>query len=136
MKTWFWIVLVAFVALAVYVVWNSVLHVHGRVRSSSPTFEVGADSALAYQRRVADLEKRASDLRQRMEAIGSIGRSDVQARLAAFDSQIAELKQAIDKWQITRGGDAPDAGYRQCILLYGSARGICDALAADTLVGK
>jgi hypothetical protein len=71
-----------------------------------------------------------------MAAIGSLDRADVKARLAEFERQIRELKRAIAQWRVARGGDAPDAAYRQCIFAYGKAQGICAALAADTLLGK
>ncbi len=136
MKTWFWIVLAGFVALSVYAVMDSVRHARGGARRPGLTSDVGADSALAYQRRVADLEKRAADLRGRMETIGALDRPEVKARLEAFDAHISQLKQAIARWQVARGGDGPDASYRQCVILYGSARGICDALATDTLAAR
>jgi hypothetical protein len=136
MKTLFWIVLVAFVLLAGFVVRDLVLNPRTQARPAAISFEVGAESAAAYERRVADLEAVVVRLKERMTAIGSVGRQDVKARLAEFEAQIRELKLAIAQWRIARGGDAPDAAYRQCILAYGKAAGICRALATDTLPGK
>jgi hypothetical protein len=71
-----------------------------------------------------------------MVAVGTAKRREVRARLAEFESQISDLKHAIAQWRLARGGDAPNEAYRQCLLLYGKARGVCEALAPDTLAGK
>jgi len=71
-----------------------------------------------------------------MEAAGAAERRDVKARIAEVDRLVSELQRAIAQWRIARGGDAPDAAYRQCLLLYGQARGACQVLASDTIIGK
>ena len=136
MKVLFWIVLVAFLLLAGYVVRDLVLHPKTQARPAAIAFEVPAESAVTYERRAADLESRVGQLRERMAAIGSLDRPEVKARLEQFERQIRELRYAVAQWRIARGGDAPDAAYRQCILAYGKAQGICGALATDTLSGK
>ena len=133
MKTLFWILLIAFVGLVGYVVYNFVQHQKTQVHPTTIPFEVGADSVAAYEQRVADLESRAAQLSKRMAAVGSLDRPEVKARLDEFERQVRDLKQAIALWRVARGGDAPDATYRQCILLYGKASGVCDAMAPDTL---
>jgi len=133
MKTLFWIVLVAFLVLAGYVVRDLVLRPKTPAQPATVAFEVSAESAAAYEQRMADLQAKVDSLKKGMEAAGTAERRDVKARLAEFELQIRELKRAIAQWQIARDGDAPDEAYRQCIYLYGRARGICDALAADTL---
>jgi hypothetical protein len=136
MRTPFWIVLIAFVVLAGYLVWDRTQRA-GRQPGPAPvSFEVGAESAAAYEQRVADLEARVEVLKKRMDAAGTNERREVKARLAEFDRQIADLRRAIAQWRVARGGDAPNEAYRQCLLLYGRARGVCDALAPDTLAGK
>jgi hypothetical protein len=136
MKTWFWIVLVAFLLLAGYFVLGLVQRPKTKTQSPAVTFEVSAESAAAYERRVAELEARVENLKKRMVAVGTAERREVKARLAEFERQITDLKHAIAQWRIARGGDAPDAAYRQCVLLYGQARGACEMLAPDTLTGK
>jgi hypothetical protein len=136
MKIWFWIVLVAFVLLAGYVAVGQVQRPRTKTVPPSIPYEVSAESVAVYEQRVAELQARADSLKRRMEVVGSAERRDVKARLAEFESQLSDLKRAIAQWKIARGGDAPDAAYRQCILLYGRARGACELLASDTLAGK
>jgi len=136
MKVLFWIVLVAFLVLIGYVVRDLVLHPKTQARPAALAFEVSAESAATYEQRAADLESRVAQLAKRMAAIGSLDRPEVKARLGQFERQIRELKVAIAQWRLARGGDAPDAAYRQCLLAYGMAQGICAALAPDTLTGK
>jgi hypothetical protein len=136
MKILFWVVLVAFVLLAGYVAIGLVQHPRTKTVLPTVPYEVSAESVAVYEQRAAELEKRAVELSRRMAAIGSLERADVKARLAEFELQIRELKRAIAQWQIARGGDAPDAAYRQCIFLYGKAQGTCASLASDTLTGK
>jgi hypothetical protein len=136
MKTWFWILLVAFLLLASYVVVDLVRHQRAQARPPVVASDVGAESVEVYVARVADLRARADSLKQRAKAVGTSERREVKARIAEFERVIAELQRAIDAWRVARDGDAPDAAYRQCILLYGQGRGVCEALAPDTLIGK
>jgi hypothetical protein len=136
MRTWFWIVLAAFVVLAGYVVWNPGSRSKKQARPPAVTFEVGAESAAAYEQRVAELEARVELLKKRMTAAGTAERREVKARLAEFERQISDLRHAIAQWRLASGGDAPNEAYRQCLFLYGKARGVCEALVPDTLVGK
>jgi len=136
MRTWFWIVLVAFLLLAGYVVLGVAQRPQAQAQPSAVPFEVSAESVAVYERRAAELRARADSLKQRMETAGTAERRDVKARVAEVERLISELQRAIAQWRIARGGDAPDAAYRQCILLYGQARGACDVLAPDTMIGK
>jgi hypothetical protein len=136
MKTWFWILLVAFLLLAGYVVVDLVRHQRVQARPLKVTSEVSAESVAVYISRVADLRARADSLKQRIKAVGTAERREVKARIAEFERVIAEFERAINKWRVARDGDAPDAAYRQCILLYGQGRGVCEALAPDTMIGK
>jgi hypothetical protein len=136
MKTWFWIVLVAFLVLAGYVVWSSGLRPKKQVQSPAATFEVSAESAAAYEQRVAELVARVELLKKRMVAAGTAERRAVKVRLAEFEREISDLKHAIAQWRLASGGDSPNEAYHQCLLLYGKARGVCDAMAPDTLTGK
>ena len=136
MKTWFWIVLVAFLLLAGYVVVDLVQRPRTKAPPSAVPFEVSAESVAVYEQRAAELRATADSLKKRMEAVGAAERRDVQARVAEGERLISELQRAIAQWRIARGGDAPDAAYGQCILLYGQARGACEVLALDTMTGK
>ncbi len=135
MKPLFWVVLIAVAVLTGYLVWG---RAHAKSQPGRPpvAFEVGAESVAAYGQRVAELEARVAALKKRLEAAGKAERREVKARLAEFEHQMSELKRAIAQWQVARGGDAPNEAYHQCLLIYGRARGVCDALAPDTLVGK
>jgi len=136
MKTWFWIVLVAFLVLAGYVVWDLTTHPKKQANPATVAFEVSAESVAVYGQRAAELRAVADSLKQRMAAVGTAERRDVKARVAEVERSISELQRAIAQWRIARGGDAPDAAYRQCVLLYGQARGACQVLASDTIIAK
>jgi len=136
MKTWFWIVLVAFLLLAGYVVVDLVQRPRTQAQPSAIPFEVSAESVAVYEQRASELQARADSLKKRMEAVGTAERREVKVRVAEFERLVSELRRAIAQWRIARGGDAPDAAYRQCVLLYGRARGACEMLASDTLGGK
>ena len=136
MRKWFWIVLGGCVALAGYLVWSLAAGPRARGKSASAPFEVDADSVVVYEQRVAELEIQVDNLKKRMVAAGTAERREVKARLVQFEVQMSDLKRAIAKWRVARGGDAPNEAYRQCLLLYGKARGVCEALAPDTLSGK
>ena len=136
MKTWFWIVLAAFVILAVYVILDSAQRPRREAGSTVVPFEVSAESIAVYEQRVSELRARVDRLKERARAAGSLDRRDVSARIAESERLISELQHAIEQWRVARGGDAPDAAYRNCILLYGRASGACDVLATDTMIGK
>jgi hypothetical protein len=136
MKTWFWIVLVALLLLAGYVVIGFGQRPRGQAQPPAVPYEVSAESVAVYEQRAAELQARADSLKKRMEEVGTAERREVKARVAEFERMVSELQRAIAQWRIARGGDAPDAAYRQCVLLYGRARGACEMLAPDTLTGK
>jgi hypothetical protein len=136
MKTWFWIVLVAFLLLAGYVILGLVQRPRTQAQPAAVPFEVGAESIAAYEQRAVELRATADSLKLRMVAAGTAERRDVKVRVAEVERLISELQRAIAQWRIARGGDAPDAAYRQCVLLYGRAKGACGMLAPDTLPGK
>lgn len=133
MKTWSWALLVAFVLLVGYAVLGLVQRPRTQAQPPVVPFEVGAESIAAYEQRAVELRVKADSLKLRMAAAGTAERRDVKARVAEVERLISELQRAIAQWRIARGGDAPDAAYRQCILLYGRARGACEMLAPDTL---
>jgi cytochrome c-type biogenesis protein CcmH/NrfG len=136
MKTWSWIVLAVFLVIAGFVVWNSGLRPKKPAQVETTALNVSADSVAAFEQRVAELEASVDDLTVRLAKAGTAERREVKARLAEARDRISELKHAIDQWRVASGGDAPDAAYRQCVLLYGQARGACQVLAADTIIGQ
>ncbi len=136
MKTWFWIVLAAFVILAAYVLVDVTRRSRREAGSEAVPFEVSAESVAVYEQRVSELRARVDSMKERVRVAGTAERRDVKARIAESERLVSELQRAIEQWRVARGGDAPDAAYRQCILLYGRASGACDVLAADTMVGK
>jgi hypothetical protein len=136
MKILFWVVLVAFVLLAGYVAIGLVQRPQTKVVRPAVSYEVSAESVAVYEQRAAEIQAKADSLKKRMEAVGTAERREVKARIAEFERVASELRRAIAQWRIARGGDAPDAAYRQCVLLYGQARGACEMLAPDTLTGK
>ncbi len=136
MKTWFWIVLAAFVVLAGYLVWYRTQPAKLQTNQPPVAFEVGAESAAVYEQRVAELEARVEVMKERMKATGTTERRAVKARLAEFERQISELKHLLARLRVARGGDASNDAYHACLFLYGKARGVCEALVPDTLVGK
>jgi hypothetical protein len=98
--------------------------------------DVGSDSIAAYRQRVVDLKGRADRLRAQLAVAGRDYKGAVQARLQMVDEQIHALEQAIGRWEVVVNPDEKAGAYRQCILYYGKASGVCDALAPDTLPGK
>jgi cytoskeletal protein RodZ len=136
MKTLVWILFVAVIALAGYVVWGLAKQPKKQTTPAPAAFEVSAESAAAYEQRVAELVARVELLKKRMVAAGTAERRAVKVRLAEFEREISDLKHAIAQWRLASGGDSPNEAYRQCLLLYGKARGVCDALGPDTLTGK
>ncbi len=73
MKTWFWIVLVAFLLLAGYVVLDLVQRPRTRAQPSEELpFEVSAESVAVYEQRAAELQARADSLKKRMEATDQV----------------------------------------------------------------
>ena len=98
--------------------------------------DVGSDSIDVYRQRVADLKQRAEVLRARLAAAGKDEKPAVKERLAMVRDQINALEQAIGKWDVGINPDERTGAYRQCLIYYGRASGVCDALAPDTIGGK
>ncbi|MBM3322559.1 hypothetical protein FJY69_03680 [candidate division WOR-3 bacterium] len=132
MKTLAWILGILASVLLIYVVYSLVAP--GRRRADSvASVEVSADSIRAYMDRAEELGIRADSLRARLTELRLVDRPSVQFRIAALERELAGLRQAIDEWRVARTGVGGPAAFRQCVLLYGKASGVCDALALDTL---
>ncbi len=131
MKTVAWILGLVSLVMLGYIVFSLLLP-----RSRQPEYfaaEVSADSIAAYDARAAELEQRADSLRRRLTELRLAARPGVQLRIAALQRELAGLRRAVDEWRATRTGTGGPAAFRQCVLLYGKASGVCDALALDTL---
>ncbi len=128
MKAIFWLLLLIFVGLLGWLSYDFI--VNRRAQADVVRFDSHPDSIAAYQQRLAELEARAESLRQRFNATNILRRPAVNARLMQLEEDIAALRRAIEAWEAaSRSTDL----YRQCILMYGKASGVCDALALDTL---
>ncbi len=132
MKALTWVLGIIALALLAYVVYNLVAPGYRRADSVAAV-EVSADSIQAYIERAQELEARADSLRARLAELRLVERPAVQLRITTLERELASLRQAIDEWRMARTGIGGPAAFRQCILLYGKASGVCDALALDTL---
>ena len=127
-----------FVLAAIVFVLVGYLVVKSAVNRKTPapvavSADVGSDSIAAYRQRVVDLKGHADRLRARLTVAGRADKAAVKARLQMVDEQIQALEQAIGRWEVVINPDEKAGAYRQCILYYGKASGVCDALAPDTL---
>ncbi len=132
MKTLAWILGVIALGLLAYVVYVLVASRSQRSDYISSA-EVSAESIRVYITRAAELEERADSLRRRLTELRLVDRPGVQLRITTLERELAGLRQAIDEWQAARTGIGGPAAFRQCVLLYGRASGVCDALSIDTL---
>jgi Flp pilus assembly protein CpaB len=136
MKVLFWVVLVAFVGVLGYVAYDVVFRRTPRARPVQVSSDVGPESIQAYRERVEQLRMKAEDMKRRMQAAGTLDRPDVTERLLRFEQEAGQLELAIRRWGSSLDRAGKNEAYRQCIMLYGRASGVCDALAPDTLKGK
>jgi hypothetical protein len=90
--------------------------------------EVSADSIAVYQARADSLAIVAESLEVRYERAGALAKPGALRQLTALKDEIASLRIAIDKWRNTRGKYGEGQAFQKCVLLYGRASGICEAL--------
>ena len=131
-----WLLGLVVLGLIAYLLYHFATHRGTQARQVVVSADVGPDSIAAYERRVEELQARADEFRARMKAAGSLTRPEVQARLLGFEQQMKELRQAVREWRAGQNVTTSNEAYRQCILLYGRASGVCDAMAPDTMRGK
>lgn len=93
--------------------------------------EVSADSIAVYQLRADSLAVIADSLENRFEDADALRKPGLLRRLAALEGEIDALKIAIDKWRATRGKYGEGQAYRECVLLYGRASGVCADLSEE-----
>ncbi len=131
MKAVFWFLLLIVAVLTGAIIFN---FTRERAKQSGLViFELSADSIRAYEKRVAELESKAELLRERMNRVGAIERTQLQRQLMKLSATISELKKVIEHWRVTHQPAVANNLYRQCILLYGKASGVCDLLLEDTI---
>jgi hypothetical protein len=133
-KTISWIL--GFIALALI---GYLLYHFFEDRRRSPDavyYEVNADSVQAFRDRAGELRRQSKALKARLEELKLWERPAVQARIEELDRQVDGLDQAVERWEMARRTRSEKDLYRQCVLLYGQASGMCDALAMDTLPPK
>jgi hypothetical protein len=132
-----WILGLVLLAVIGYLLYNAVKHRRSAPRAVSELpADVGSDSIDVYRQRVTDLKQRAEVLRARLAVAGKEDKPAVKERLAMVRDQIESLERAIHKWELVLNPDERAGAYRQCIMYYGKASGVCDALAPDTLGAK
>jgi len=96
-------------------------------------FELGADSIKAYEERIAELERKAQAVRSRITTAPINERIIRERELMILERKIGDLKVAIEQWRQSRSKPGAVDLYRQCIMLYGKASGVCELLLSDTL---
>lgn len=131
MKGVFWFLLIVLAFLFGLLIFN---FTRQRVNQAGlVVFEVTAESIQAFERRVAELESSAVVLRNRLSSSALIERVFLNRRLNYLEGQIRDLKAALAQWRASKDVKSAADIYRQCLLLYGKASGVCDLLANDTL---
>lgn len=131
MKALFWFLLIVVAVLAGAVIFN---FTRERTKQAGVIiFEIGADTIKAYEERIAELENKVEQIRKRMETANPLLRLQLQRQLPALEATIRDLKVAVAQWRTEKRGRFSGDVYRQCILLYGKASGVCDLLLSDSL---
>jgi hypothetical protein len=94
---------------------------------------VGRDSMRVYTERINELQARLDTTRAVLVRHGGLGRLTVRLRTNQLEEELAQLRAAFQIWRDAHDQYGMGQSYRQCLLLYGSARASCQALAYDTL---
>ena len=128
MKTLFWIlVVVILVGVGILVYFAST-----KPRGLDLT-QVGADSIAVYEQRTDQLEQKLETLQDMLGRVQVLDRPGVRQRIRYIESQLDELRGAIERWRQARDGQGVGQAYRDCIMLYGRAQAACEVLSYDTL---
>lgn len=131
MKAMFWFLLLIVAGLSAALVMRFVLE-RGRQARPLP-FEVNVESIAAYQARVAELSEQLNQLQKKAMQSEPLERIRLERKLQLLSVEIRDLEVAIEQWRAARSPNAAGNLYRSCILLYGRASGVCNALATDTV---
>lgn len=131
MKTLMWLLVAALLLLGGYFVYN--VRAARSQQASVQDVPVNADSIGAYQLRLERLRVEATQLRVALGRAELVRRPGMERQLELLESRIRDLSAAIEQWRSAKGAPAQASMYQKCILMYGKASGVCDALALDTL---
>ena len=134
MKTVFWLCALVITGLLGYLLHNFIEHRKAQVEILNPN--VGIETITLYQARADSLRVRADSVRLRLERAGLLSRRSVMTHLALLEDEIVSLERTIEVWRKSKKLRGEVDLHRQCVLLYGKASGVCNALAADTLTGE
>ena len=134
MKAVFWLLALVLTGLFGYLLHSFIEHRKTQVEILDPN--VGLQEINAYQARADSLRARADSVRQRLDRAGLMSRRSVKAHLALLEDEIVALERTIEVWRKSKKVRSEVDLQRQCVLLYGKASGLCDALASDTLTGE
>jgi uncharacterized protein YlxW (UPF0749 family) len=134
MKTIAWILGLIVLALIGYLLFN--FFTDERRAQDVVYYEVSADSVRAFREQAAELRSQARLLRARLEQTALWDWPSVQERARTLDRRVEQLDSTIAAFENTRRERGAMDLYRQCLLLYGQAAGMCEALATDTLPPK
>ncbi|HDQ98751.1 MAG TPA: hypothetical protein ENN51_00485 [candidate division WOR-3 bacterium] len=129
MNTLFRLLLVAFIALSGVLVYVVVRQ--NRARSDYLVSEVSADSIIAYEDRADSLERVTEILEADLPSLRLLDQPAARFRLDRLRGEIAALRTAVERYRVARTPTEQNQAYRECILLYGRATGICDALFVE-----
>jgi hypothetical protein len=133
-RTIFWLCALVITGLLGYLLHNFIEHRKAQVEILDPN--VGIETITLYQARADSLRARADSVRLRLEGAGLLSRPSVRANLALLEDEIVALERTIEVWQKSKKVRSEVDLHRQCVLLYGKASGVCDALASDTITGE
>jgi hypothetical protein len=131
-----WALAVVAFVLMVYFVVDFARHRQSAPKLASLSTDIGPDSVATYEQRIVDLKASSTALKERLGRLGTVSRPDVQERMRLFDAEIANFERAVAEWKAEHNRAGQGEDYRQCILLYGKASGVCQSLAPDTILAK
>lgn len=94
--------------------------------------EIGAESVAVYRTRAESLATEADSLERALLGSGLTEQPGLRRHLGRLREEIAELRRAVGEWEAARQQERRNAAYRECILIYGRASGVCDALKSET----
>jgi len=93
----------------------------------------GRDSVTMYEQRINELQARLDTTRAVLERRGGFDRLTVRLRTNQVEDELAQLRASVQIWRDAHDQYGVGQSYRECLLLYGSARSSCQALSYDTL---
>jgi len=94
--------------------------------------DVSEVSIASYAARADSLAVVAESLDERFDRAGILARPAVGLRLSRLSEEIEGLRQAIERWHSAQDAFGRNQAYRECILIYGRASGMCEGLNAET----